>query len=168
PSGYGWILSLQILLYVLVAAALAALGVLLYRAWRDRKNKAAPIRSTPIQPIPDVADENVAADELPEDGWSRLARELMERGELRLALRAFYLASLAHLAARNLISLAKFKSNRDYERELRRRGHSFEALLALFGQNVSVFERIWYGLHEVNAELVGQFAANVETIKVSG
>jgi len=168
PSRYGWIVSLQILLFLLVATVAAALGVLLYRVWSGRKGRAAAIPSEPIRPAPDLADENVGADELPEDGWTKLARELMERGELRLALRAFYLASLAHLAGRNLISLAKFKSNRDYERELRRRGHTFEDLLALFGENVSVFDRIWYGLHEVNGELVGEFANNVERIKGGG
>jgi uncharacterized membrane protein len=165
PSGYGWIMSLQILLFVVVAAVVAALAVLLYRVWWERSKKEARILSEPIRPAPDLADENVGAEDLPEDGWTKLARELLERGELRLAMRAFYLASLAHLAGRNLISLAKFKSNRDYERELRRRGHSFEALLTLFGQNVSNFDRIWYGFHEVNADLVGQFAANVEKIK---
>ena len=83
----------------------------------------------------------------------------------RLALRAFYLANLAHLASRRLISLAKFKSNRDYERELRRRGHSFPGLLSMFGDNVLVFDRIWYGMHEINQELVQQFLARVEQIR---
>jgi len=67
-----------------------------------------------------------------------------------------------------LISLAKFKSNRDYERELQRRGHSFAGLLAVFGENVSVFDRIWYGMHEVTSDLVHQFAAKVERIKAGG
>jgi len=165
PSGYGWIMSLQILLYVLVAAVVVALVSLLYRVWREREKRAMAIPSEPIRPAPDLADENVSAQDLPEDAWTKLARELLERGELRLALRAFYLASLANLAERNLISLAKFKSNRDYQRELHRRGHSFEQLLSLFGQNVSIFDRIYYGLHEVNGELVGQFAANVERIR---
>ena len=97
-----------------------------------------------------------------------MANELLQRGEFRPALRAFYLSSLAHLAARNLVSLAKFKSNHDYERELRRRGHSFPELLNLFADNVSVFERIWYGLHEINGELVRQFATNVTKIKAGG
>mgnify|MGYP001549225032 CR=1 FL=1 len=100
--------------------------------------------------------------------WAKLARELLERGEFRLAMRAFYLASLAHLAARNLVSLARFKSNYDYERELRRRAHAFPDLLAVFGDNLSVFERIWYGMHEVNDELVRQFAINVERLKAGG
>jgi prephenate dehydrogenase len=80
-------------------------------------------------------------------------------------MRAFYLASLAHLAAKNLISIARFKSNRDYERELNRRGHSFPELLSIFGQNVSVFERIWYGTHEINLDTVNRFALQVERIK---
>jgi hypothetical protein len=167
-SGYGWIMLLQLLLYALVAAAVIALGFLLFRILRNRRRPSKVIAGEAIQPAPDLTDENVGADQLPEDGWTRLARELLGRGELRLAMRAFYLASLAHLAERNLINLAKFKSNRDYELELRRRGHSFTGLLAVFGENVSVFDRIWYGMHEVTHDLVQQFAANVERIRAGG
>lgn len=138
---------------------------LLYRAWRNRAPKRELVTAQAIQSVPDLASENVGADQLPEDGWMKLARELLQRGELRLAMRAFYLASLAHLAARNLITLARFKSNRDYERELRRRGHSFPELLSLFSENVSAFDRIWYGMHGVDAALVGRFASNVERLK---
>ena len=145
----------------------AALAVFLYRTWRERRSPSV-VASQPIQPMPDINDEKVGADQLPEDGWTKLARELLERGELRLALRAFYFASLSHLAARNLISIARFKSNRDYERELRRRGHSFPDLLSVFGDNLVSFERIWYGLHEVNRELVDRFVANVERLKAAG
>jgi hypothetical protein len=162
--GYGWIMGLQILICVLIVVAVVALCYLLYRIWRGRTPTAA-VASEPIQPAPDLTDENVGADQLPEDGWTRLARELLERGEFRLAMRAFYLASLAHLAQRNLISLARFKSNRDYSLELRRRGHSFPEMLTMFGDNISVFERIWYGMHDVNRELVDRFAANVERIR---
>ncbi|HWW02259.1 MAG TPA: DUF4129 domain-containing protein [Candidatus Acidoferrum sp.] len=164
-SGYGWIFLLQLLPYLLIAAVAAALGFLLYRLWLSRRRPAAAIAGEPIQLAPDLSDENVGAEQLREDGWSKLARELLAQGELRLAMRAFYLASLAHLSQRNLISLARFKSNRDYERELHRRGHSFPELLAVFSENVSVFERIWYGMHEVSGELVTQFAAKVERIR---
>ena len=166
-SGYGWIMMLQIFIYVLVAGALAALAVFLYRVWRGRQ-KIAVTTSEAIQPVPDIADENVRADQLPEDGWMQLARELLERGEFRLALRALYLASLAHLAARNLIRIARFKSNRDYERELRRRAHAFPHLLSVFDDNLSIFERIWYGTHAADREVVTQFTANVEKIKAAG
>jgi hypothetical protein len=167
-SGYGWIMSVELLLYGLVAIVLAALAIFLYRLWRDRGKSSAAVAAQAIFSAPDVADENVGANQLPEDGWTKLARELLERGELRLAMRAFYLASLSHLAARNLINIARFKSNRDYERELRRRAHALPNLLSVFGDNISVFERIWYGMHEVNRELVNQFSANIEKIKAAG
>jgi len=105
---------------------------------------------------------------LPEDGWTKLARELLARGEFRLAMRAFYLASLAHLAERNLIGLARFKSNRDYVRELQRRAHAFPGLLSMFDENVSAFDRVWYGTHGATMDLVSQFASNVERIKAGG
>jgi len=153
------------LLWTLVAVVASVLAIIIYRAWRGRRKSPPVIASEAVLPVPDLADENVGADQLPEEGWTKLARELLARGELRLAMRAFYLASLSHLAARNLISIARFKSNREYERELRRRGHSFPDLLSLFGQNISVFEAVWYGMHQVNADSVNQFALNVERIK---
>jgi len=166
-SGYGWIMSEEVLLYTLGAVVLAALALFLYRVWRGRQVLPTVVVQA-ILPVPDIADENVRADQLPEDGWTKLAREFLERGEFRLAMRAFYLASLSHLAARNLIGIALFKSNREYERELRRRAHSFPDLLSVFGDNIFAFERIWYGKHEVNRELVDQFATNVEKIKGAG
>lgn len=96
-----------------------------------------------------------------------LGRDLLQRGELRLALRAFYLASLAHLAERELITLAKFKSNLDYQREVQRRGHALASLPELFAHNVSAFERSWYGPHEVTPELLQDFAANTERLRTA-
>ncbi len=164
----GWVAYLEVLLYVLVAAVLCAIVVVVYRFWRNRQPLPDPVQTEALQPVPDLTDENLGADQLPEDGWMQLARELLTRGEFRLALRAFYLSSLAHLADRNLISLARFKSNRDYERELQRRAHSFPQLREVFGENVSAFDRVWYGTHEATNELVARFAANVERLKAGG
>ena len=167
-SGYGWIVLLHLLLYALVAAFVIMLVIFLIRVWRGRPPSRAAVTGEPIQPAPDITDENVRADQLPEDGWIQLARELLARGEFRLAMRAFYLSSLAHLAARNLVSIARFKSNREYERELQRRAHSFPVLLTVFGDSLSAFERVWYGMHTVDGEVVNQFAANVEKMKGIG
>src|SRR5213075_2221734 len=113
--------------------------------------RAAPteVMAEALPVTPDVADESVGAERMPQDGWVRLGRELLSRGDLRLALRAFYLATLAHLAERSLIALARFKSNHDYEQELARRGHALQALVRLFSENLGVFERVWYGQHAV-------------------
>jgi hypothetical protein len=152
-------------LLVLLIVALAGLIVwLLFRLWRSQ----APVQeyaAEALPAVPDVSDENVGAEQLPEDGWIRLARELIDRGELRLALRAFYLAALAHLAERNLITLAKYKSNRDYERELLRRGHALADVPGLFSQSVLAFERVWYGRHGVSQDSLEEFERNVKRIK---
>jgi hypothetical protein len=154
----------QTLPYILVLLAAGILTAVAIRVWRNRK-KPAPVAATVMTATPDIADENVGADQLPEDGWTTLGRELLERGEYRLAVRAFYLATLANLAQRNLIGIARFKSNREYESELRRRAHAIPVMLALFGENLSIFERIWYGMHDVNLELVQQFVATVDRIR---
>lgn len=168
PAGFDWYRLSQILLYLLVAVLLSAVVIVSLRLWRNRRRTPEVLQTEAIQPVPDLTDEAVSADQLPEDGWTQLARELLARGEFRLALRAFYLASLAHLAERNLISLARFKSNHDYERELGRRAQAFPNLLQVFSDNVGAFDRVWYGTHEASGELVAQFAANVERIKGGG
>lgn len=164
-GGTGWVSTIYFLLWVVAIALVCALLFLLFRVWRNRHQLPIELAAEAIVPMPDVADENVGAGELPEDGWIKLARELLEKGELRLALRAFYLASLARLAASGLITIAKFKSNRDYERELRRRAHALPEVLNGFTDNVTVFDRVWYGLHEATPAMVTEFAGNVERIK---
>jgi hypothetical protein len=152
------------LLILLIAALAGLIAWLLFRLWRSQ----APVQEFVAEALPaapDVSDENVGAEQLPEDGWIRLARELLDRGELRLALRAFYLAALAHLAERNLITLAKYKSNRDYERELLRRGHALAEVPGLFSQSVLAFERVWYGQHGVSQDLLEEFERTVKRIK---
>ncbi len=166
-SGLSTAAFVQYLLYALVALLVIAVAWLLFQLWRRRGPRMDVVTAQTSPSVPNIADENVSADQLPEDGWLKLARELLERGELRLALRAYYLATLAHLAERNLVTLAKFKSNRDYQTELARRGHALPELFGLFHENVSVFDRIWYGLHEVNRELVDRFVQNVQRINAS-
>jgi hypothetical protein len=162
-GGTDWIIVIHLLLYTLVILAIGALLWLLFNVLKIRRNTVVAT-AEPVQPAPDVADESVGAERLPEDGWMQLGRELLAKGDLRLAMRAFYLASLAHLAAKNLVTLAKFKSNLDYERELRRRGHALPELPPLFSENVSAFDRVWYGMHEVTEELVNRFILRVERL----
>src|SRR5207248_6536024 len=101
-AGRDWMVSLQGLIFVLLVVVVCAVAILFYRTWRLRCSRKE-IASEAVASVPDLADENVTAGQLPEDDWIRLARELMGRGELRLALRAYYLAGLAHLAQREMI-----------------------------------------------------------------
>ncbi len=160
----GLIYSLKILLFILIAVLAGVLGVLIFRAVRRRRRPAVLLaEAAPARP--DLSDENVGADQLPEDGWLKLAREMVEDGNLRLALRAFYLASLAHLASREMISIAVFKSNREYEAELRRRARAESEVQNAFSENVAVFDWAWYGLHEVTQDALVQFQFNLARIR---
>ncbi|MCE5326818.1 MAG: hypothetical protein LLG01_10405 [Planctomycetaceae bacterium] len=164
----GGSIIIKLLLYValaVVAAAVIVLAVKLILARRKKSDDDADAPAAGSEPAPDVADETVTADALTEDGWMTMAGELLARGELRLALRAMYLASLKQLAQRGLIRIQKFKSNRDYRRELQRREHVAGELLGAFAENVNLFEYTWYGLHDVSDTILNSFTANQERMR---
>jgi hypothetical protein len=163
-SGFGLGLT-NVLMYTLMAVAGCIAAVLLYRLWKGRRRRRVDVQAEAVAAQPDLRDENIVADQLPEDGWLKLAREMMDRGELRLALRALYLASLAHLGDRELIRIARYKSNRDYERELRWRARAVPDLQDVFAENVSIFDRVWYGAHDVTSDLLAHFQQNFERIR---
>jgi hypothetical protein len=165
PSS-GWATAQRGLMYILLTAAAVVLGILCWRLYRRRGKKVQPVVAAVAVKV-DLTDENVVADQLPEDEWLKLSREMFQKGELRLALRAIYLAGLARLAARNMIVIAKFKSNREYEAELRRRAHVLPELPLVFGENVTVFEKVWYGKHEATADAINQLTSNFEKLKSS-
>jgi hypothetical protein len=163
-TGPGFANAMEVAIILLIALLLGAILWLLVRLWqkRPRLDPAAAV-ATPAQP--DLNREEVSADELPEDGWLRLAREHQDRGELRLALRGYYLAGLSHLGERQLITLVRSKSNGDYAGELRRRAHALGSLPDLFSENLTAFERVWYGEHPATPELLGQATANLQQMK---
>jgi hypothetical protein len=150
----------KLMMWFLVALAAGVLLVFVVKTLM-RRRRTLHIHAVPlaVQP-PDIADEGIGADALPEDGWLAMARDLMDRGELRLAVRALFLAGLAHLARREMILLAKYKSNHEYEGELRHRAHAEPVVLDTFARNVTLFERVWYGVHEATRDLVGEFSEN--------
>lgn len=153
----------EFLMWLLVVVVAGLLVWFAFRVWRPRGRPAEALAAAPA--VPDLRAEFVAADQLPEDGWLTLANQLMDQGDLRLALRAFYLAALAHLARREFIRLAKFKSNRDYEGELRRRARARPEVAAAFAGTVREFDRVWYGSHEITGEGIVAFALQVEELR---
>ena len=163
-----WLFGVKGLVFLLVLLIGALLLLLLVRLWKQRREGDVPqLAAHALAAVPDLAEGDLAADQLPVDGWITMARDYLARGELRLALRAFYLASLAHLAQRNLVTIARYKSNHDYERELSRRAHALPEVMSRFTENVSIFDRIWYGMHEVNESMLDHFQRNVEKMKIA-
>ncbi|MBC8030793.1 MAG: DUF4129 domain-containing protein [Pyrinomonadaceae bacterium] len=69
------------------------------------------------------------------------AEGLARRGELRAAIRKAYIALLLELGDRKIISLAQYKTNRDYLRAVR----NIEHLYGNVKQLTDSFELHWYG-----------------------
>jgi hypothetical protein len=82
-----------------------------------------------------IAPEQSASDLL--DEAERLARD----GQLRSAIRKGYIALLVELGDRHLVSLAQYKTNRDYLNSVRNTPSLYENLSGLTDR----FERHWYG-----------------------
>lgn len=148
--------TLQVSVAVLVGVLLVLLGVMFWRTWRQRSKPLAEVTVT-AAPAPDLEDETTTADALPEEGWLRLARELIEQRDYRLAMRAYFFAGLARLADRNIIRVAGYKANRDYGRELERVRHEEPGTVEGYWRGLRLFEEVWYGRHQATADLLERF-----------
>ena len=147
-NGFG-LGGLELIVYILLAALVILLiGMLIVFLVRRHRDASDLTDDEPVEGVINLENEELLADELPEDEWLQLAREQVEKGEPRLAVRALFLASLAHLAGRNLLRIIKSKSNRDYRGELSMKARGQDQLLCSFGDNVKLFECVWYGMHD--------------------
>ncbi|MGI8788090.1 MAG: DUF4129 domain-containing protein [Pyrinomonadaceae bacterium] len=130
---------LQMLLYALV---LGAIGFLIYRFAPFFLNRLR-LKKTGEKRERVILGERLAADETAEtlfDEAERLARE----GNWRGAIRKGYIALLCELSERKIIGLSRHKTNRDYLRDIRKRGDLYENMNGL----TLNYERHWYGFDE--------------------
>jgi hypothetical protein len=136
-------------------------------AWRRRWFQRTRPRAAAVHALPaiDLAAEDLTADRLSEESWLDLAARSVDEQNFRLALRAFYLANLAWLGRRQLLTIHPGKTNREYETELRRKARRMAEARRLFAVNVAAFERAWYGLHEVTADDAAEFRRRMEAMK---
>lgn len=164
PALTTWKNAFEWTLYLLCALLAVAALLVMRRAW-NRRRSAPRIDAEPVRAVPDLRSEQVTADQLPEDRWIALAEELAGQGEFRLSLRALYLAGLAHLGARELVTIARAKSNCEFGRELGRRARSRPGLIDAFAQSVRTYERVWYGTAEATRETVADYGVNLERLR---
>ena len=128
----------QIFVIVLALAVLAFVAKLflpqLLRSRGTKRKKAKPQARI-------VMGEHLDPDQTAVDLLAE-AEGLARRGELRAAIRKAYIALLLELGDRKIISLAQYKTNRDYLRAVRNIEHLYGNVKEL----TDSFELHWYGL----------------------
>jgi len=159
-----WKTPVRIVLILILFLFLTMMAFIFFRTWQKRRIGPVEAMGTSAIPVPDLTDETVKADDLSTNRWLALATELAAKEELRLAMRALYLATLAHLAGHEMLTIESYKSNREYELELKRRAHEHGELILIFSKNLKVFERAWYGMYHIARSEFGSFARNQERI----
>jgi hypothetical protein len=150
-------------IWVLIALVLGAAGFALMRARYSAARKFTPGGALPAATSEDA--EEMDPLRFPEQTWIDLAERALAEQNWRLAMRAFYLASLGWLGRREFLQIHSGKTNREYERELRRRARSVPEARDLFARNVAAFERAWYGMHEIGGDDVERFRSHMREMQ---
>jgi hypothetical protein len=163
-AGTTWPNSLRVVLIVLLSLAALILLYFIGRIWQRRRLKPTPVTGEAVLITPELTDDDLKADELPANRWLAMAKDLLEKGSVRLAMRALYLATLAHLAEHDMIRIEAYKSNLDYKRELERRAHGNPELLTAFATVVTLLEKVWYGMHKIPQQEIDAFTKTQQRI----
>ncbi|MGB0370858.1 MAG: hypothetical protein ACPGN3_05855 [Opitutales bacterium] len=137
----------DLMLFFLILVAVLVLVYFLGKTWRQNRvaDEVALVEEAEDASAVNLEDENVSADQLPRNRWLEMARDLIAKGELRLALRAYFLAQLAELSSEGVIIIKKGKSNREYAYEIAKKSHAYAGLKELYGAEMRLFESVWYG-----------------------
>ena len=136
--GRGSTLTLIVQFVVVVVALLLIAYVLRLLLIRFKRPGAKKIRKKREARI--VLGERLEPEETATDLLSE-AEALARSGDLRAAIRKGYIALLVELGDRKLISLAQYKTNRDYLRSV----SSHPQLHSRMKNLTDSFERHWYG-----------------------
>ncbi|HYN85519.1 MAG TPA: DUF4129 domain-containing protein [Pyrinomonadaceae bacterium] len=134
--GTGVATAAQVLIFAL------AFGVFAYVLWRFWRTRGGALTRVSLKREPRVIlGETVGPDERPADLLSE-AERLARAGDLRGAIRKAYVALLLELGDRNVLRLARHKTNRDYLQSVRQLAPQ---LYAFMQPLTLTFERYWYG-----------------------
>ncbi|MBM3736640.1 MAG: hypothetical protein FJW39_12730 [Acidobacteria bacterium] len=150
---------------ILVLLAGITVLAVIYFVWRRIRQQPPETIDAQAAPSVDIRDESVSAEQLPEEGWLRMAEEFLANGEFRLALRAIHLAGLRRLSQSQLLTLKRWKSGMDYQAELRRKSRGSVQLNSEFLEVWRDFDYGWYGHRPVEASHVSRFRERWEAVR---
>lgn len=134
----------RVLVYILFAIVIAALGFALYR-FAPRFMKYVRARESTEKRERVILGETLGENQNSSDLLAE-AELLARDGNLRGAIRKGYIALLCELSDRKVIGLSRHKTNRDYLRDLRVNTELYRDMNSLTFD----FERHWYGFESAD------------------
>lgn len=161
PGGAGigvWGAAVEWLVYGLVLVVGVSAVFAAVKMYRGRFAEMQPEAAVGAVETPDARDERTPAEALPSDAWLSFASERMAAGDYRQAVRGVFLASLVSLSQAGLLTLGKNRTNRDYERQLAVRAAREPELPPVFSASRDTFERVWYGMHDIDRDDTERYA----------
>jgi len=150
------LLKMNKTLYTLIIVMTVLLGSILIIVWKRKKQKTVIEQLKPVKPM-DITSDNIKADDLLLDQWLNMANHFLREGDLRHAVRAYYLGTLSHLAKTQMITIKSYKSNYEYELEIRRHARENPQLCEVFSQTIAFFNSVWYGDRSLKIQQVEEF-----------
>ena len=148
--------SSNLLFWILWPALIVGIAIVIAYALRRFGGRLGfdQRRSHKVADLLDIEDPA----EISPDRWLDAARAYASQGDFRRAYRAVFLAVLLRLDHSGVIKFDRSRTNGEYLRESRRRGHIF-ALLQPFALD---FDRRWYGQAPATES---DFMASLETYR---
>ena len=141
-----WKSNVKILLYVLSAIIIILLIKLLFKINSNTK-KSITEQATIVPDQPDINDENIDIEQYEEDDWKIIAKEFLEKGQYGYAIRALHISLLKKLADKHWIRPKKFKSVRDYHREILLQAE--KEIATFYFNGMKMYEESWFGKKEM-------------------
>ncbi|HEX5706814.1 MAG TPA: DUF4129 domain-containing protein [Pyrinomonadaceae bacterium] len=139
---------------IIFGLAFGVFAFVLWRFWRTRRGSLSRVTLRREPRV--ILGETIAPDERPSDLLSD-AERLARAGDLRGAIRKAYVALLLELGDRNVLRLARHKTNREYLYAVRQHApplYPFMRPLTLS------FERYWYGYERATEDDWRDFLTN--------
>ena len=164
-SGFSFFDIPSLMPIMLIVLSVLICAFVIYWLRKRRRLRAIPATIYEIKSVPDLTKEDTYADELEKSAWLEMAARLFEEGNFRLAVRAVFFAELCLLADERLLTLAKFKTNREYLCELKRRAHSSKEIIEVFDTTLRLYERAWFGDYETTPEIYSVMQDGVMKIR---
>ena len=155
PINLPWAAKLlQPLFYVLIIGIIALLIYLVVRnasSLTYRLKKDSLTSEDIAKPIENIEELDV----------NRLLQDALATGNLKLAVRLYYLALLKKLHEAGIIDWKKDKTNRDYLDELLSRNYQYDEIRQL----TRAYEEVWYGDHTISRELFDKISMRFESVR---